>query len=497
MLDELAIIDIFERLKSALVGAAPALEHELLAMREQTYRGKPQEFFREQLVATLLDVDLSTAAGRRQIRRLLRSLEAGESLAQSLEALLDVAEARSRTLRISDVTQKNIHDLRDALQRLDAMAGLLDGDGRGDGLAARMEEQGDPAKVVEMFCAAIPYLRGLKVYHFLQRAEYPVVVPDMARQRLLYRLGMWPEMGQTRARLLGFQDLCATMARLTGESVQAIDLTLGLYSGAIARKRLFAPVCLSKPHCEECPVRERCSYYRYRRPDQETSEHSSMLEMKRENRPREKFERLGAGQVTDAELIAILIGTGATGKSALQVATTLLRMFETLEGVDAASLSELTAIKGIGRGKAIEIKAALEMGKRLFTRPLSKGVSISCSSDVFNAYQMRFRNAKQEEFLLLCLNTKNQVLKEVSVSHGSLSQSIVHPREVFKEAIRESAHGVLFVHNHPSGDPRPSDADVDLTRRLKEAGEMLKIKILDHIVIGDQNYYSFVDNKML
>jgi DNA repair protein RadC len=128
---------------------------------------------------------------------------------------------------------------------------------------------------------------------------------------------------------------------------------------------------------------------------------------------------------------------------------------------------------------------------------LSRGVTIACSSDVFNAYHMRFRTAAQEEFLLLCLNTKNQVIKEVCVSIGSLNQSAVHPREVFKEAIRESAHAVLFIHNHPSGDPRPSDADVNLTKSLKKAGEMLNIHLLDHIIVGDHNYFSFLDSKIL
>jgi len=492
MLDELAIIDIFEKLKTALLAAAPSLEHELLSIRERTWRGKPHEFFREKLVATLLEVDLTAAAGRRQVRRLLKSLEPGESLAQSLESLLDVAEAKARSLRVADITQKNIHDLRDALGRLDHLA-EAPGDG---GLAARIEAQGNPAHVVDMLASAIPQLRGMKVYHFLQQSEYPIVVPDVMRQRFLYRLGLWPEIGQTRALLLGFQDLCGTIARLTGEPAGGIDLLTGLYSGAITRRKLFAPVCLHKPLCEECPVRRQCSYYRYRGSAPEP-EKSNMRQMKRENRPREKFERLGPDQATDAELVAILLRTGAAGRSALEVSSNLLRVFETIEGVEAASVSELTAIKGIGRSKAVEIKAALELGKRLFTRPLSRGVKITCSSDVFNAFHMRFRMAAQEEFMLLCLSTKNQVLKEVSVSLGSLNQSSVHPREVFKEAIRESAHAVLFIHNHPSGDPRPSESDLALTRQLKDAGEMLKIKVLDHIIVGDQSYYSFADHKML
>lgn len=487
MLDEVAIIDVFERMKSSLLEAAPAFEHEIQSLRERSFKGQPGAFFQEKLVATLLDVDLSSATGRRQIRRLLQTLDDDEPLARALDALIGVAE--SRALRVSDVSQKNVLDLRDSLAGLD---GLANG-----GMADCLDAFGDPTKAVEAIASAIPALRGLKVYHFLRGCDYPVVTPDAARQRLLYRLGLWPEAGQSRARMLEFQDLCGSVARLTGEPAGVLDLVLGLYSGAVARKRLFAPVCLNQPVCEDCPVASRCSYHRYKGPPTVESDGSSIAQMTRENRPREKFERLGSAQASDSELLAILLRTGAAGKSALEVATNLLRVFETLEGVDAASINELTAVKGIGRNKAIEVKAALELGKRLFTRPLSKGVTISCSGDVFAAYQMRFRNAGQEEFLLLCLNTKNQVIKEVRVSVGSLNQSIVHPREVFKEAIRESAHGVLFVHNHPSGDPRPSNADIALTRRLTEAGDMLSIKIRDHVVIGDQTYFSFLDHKML
>lgn len=491
MLDELAIIDIFEKLKTSLVDAAPAVEHELLELRDGRWREAPPEFFREKLVAALLDVDLSAASGRRQVKRLLGSLDSDDSLARSLDALLSVADAKARSLRVSDVTPKNIHDLKDALHRLDGMTG-----GTPDGLGALIEAQGHPTKVVELFSRAIPYLRGLKVYQFLRSLEYPIVTPDAARQRLLYRIGLWPETGQSRERLLAFQELCGSVARLTGESMGGVDLILGLYCGAIKRRKQFAPPCVARPLCEDCAINGQCSFHRYRGSFPETDT-SNIRNMRPENRPREKFERVGAENVNDADLLAILLRTGLAGKSALEVATNLLRVFESLEGLDTAALSELTAVKGVGRGKAVEIKAAIELGKRLFTRPLSKGVQITCSSDVFNAYHLRFRASRQEEFLLLCLNTKNQVTKESRISVGSLNQSVVHPREVFKEAIRESAHGVLFVHNHPSGDPRPSNADIDLTRQLKDAGEMLKIRILDHIVIGERNYYSFLDNGTL
>jgi DNA repair protein RadC len=153
-------------------------------------------------------------------------------------------------------------------------------------------------------------------------------------------------------------------------------------------------------------------------------------------------------------------------------------------------------VKGIGPAKAAEIKAAIELGRR-HQRPMLAGASFCASKDVADYYVPRLRDAKREEFRCVLLDTKNRVIKEVSVSNGSLTASLVHPRETFKDAVRESAAAVIFVHNHPSGDTNPSQEDILLTRRLVQAGELLGIQVLDHIIIGDGVHFSFRDRGLM
>lgn len=155
---------------------------------------------------------------------------------------------------------------------------------------------------------------------------------------------------------------------------------------------------------------------------------------------------------------------------------------------------------GIGPAKAVEIKAAIELGKRVTASehdPRKEWNPISGSRDIFQKYRTRYKAATQEEFLLVILNTKHKIQKDVSISVGTLNSSIVHPRDVFHHALREAAASVIFVHNHPSGDPTPSPEDFSITKRLAEAGTILGIKVLDHIIIGSHDYYSFADSGTL
>ena len=212
-----------------------------------------------------------------------------------------------------------------------------------------------------------------------------------------------------------------------------------------------------------------------------------------ENQPRERFEQLGPSALSSAQLLAILLRTGTGKISALDLANTLLHTFGSLRGIEDASLKELCRLRGIGKIKAVEIKAAIELGKRFLQESHNPGFLIKESDDVFQRHKLSFTGLKQETFFILLVNTRNQVTKECEISRGSLTSSTVHPREVFKEAIRESASGVVFIHNHPSGDPSPSRADIALTQRLKEAGKILGIRVLDHVVIGENRYFSFAD----
>jgi DNA repair protein RadC len=208
-------------------------------------------------------------------------------------------------------------------------------------------------------------------------------------------------------------------------------------------------------------------------------------------RPRERLQKLGAEALSAQEILALILGRGIAGESVMVTAQRLLGEFGSLKGVAAASLEQLSHVKGIGLAKAAQIKAAFELSSRVEgysetgQRPLVK-----TPDDVAGLVRSRLKDKKKEYFLALLLDTRNRLIKAAEISVGSLDSSIVHPREVFKEAISASAAAVIFVHNHPSGDPEASEDDVNLTKRLAEAGEVVGIEVLDHIIIGDNKYTS-------
>ena len=202
-------------------------------------------------------------------------------------------------------------------------------------------------------------------------------------------------------------------------------------------------------------------------------------------RPREKLLRYGPGILSLQELLAIIIRTGSRDANAIQLAESILYQFKDLRGINHASIEELcNAAAGVGEAKAAEIKAALELGRRLNQQD-SEVVRIKSPQDVAAWVMEELRYLQQEQFRILLLNTKNVIIACEEVSKGSLNSSIVHPREVFARAIRRSAAAIILVHNHPSGDPTPSQEDINITRRLVEVGRLVGIEVLDHLVIGD------------
>lgn len=219
-----------------------------------------------------------------------------------------------------------------------------------------------------------------------------------------------------------------------------------------------------------------------------------------DERPREKLLKRGAAALSDAELLALVLRTGdaAAGKSAIDLGRELLERFDgNLRELAKAELNELQQIKGLGLAKAASIKAAFTLGSRFQARRLETLERFTSPAQVFDFFHHELRDNRKELFLILLLDGKNRITRKVQVSEGSLNQSIVHPREVFAPAVRESAAAVIFIHNHPSGDPAPSREDREITRRLKEAGEILGVRVLDHIIIGDGSYYSFVESGLL
>ncbi|RMF22864.1 MAG: JAB domain-containing protein [Deltaproteobacteria bacterium] len=212
------------------------------------------------------------------------------------------------------------------------------------------------------------------------------------------------------------------------------------------------------------------------------------------DRPRERLAAAGPSALSDAELLALVLGTGhpALG-DACDVARTLLDRFGGLRGVFGASGRELAGAPGVGRARAASLIAAAELGRRLASAPLEIGARLTCSREVFDHFAPLLADVKRECFYALLLDAKNRILAKVRISEGSLGASLVHPREAFRPAVREAAAAVLFLHNHPSGDATPSEEDRRTTMRLKEAGELLGIPVLDHVVIGRQEYFSFAD----
>ena len=208
-----------------------------------------------------------------------------------------------------------------------------------------------------------------------------------------------------------------------------------------------------------------------------------------QNRPRERFLKHGPETLSDAELFAIILRTGTLDENVIDMSNRLIAEYG-LDKLFECSLKELQKIKGIGPSKAMQILAMSELGKRYnqSKNPLKK---ISCAEDVFNYFHERLKDKKEEHFYILMLNTQNYIIGEQLVSKGILDASIIHPREIFKPAIKNSASKIILVHNHPSGDPNPSGEDLEITRKMIEVGEELDIKVLDHVIVGGDEWWSW------
>ncbi|HWR58905.1 MAG TPA: DNA repair protein RadC [Thermodesulfovibrionales bacterium] len=214
-------------------------------------------------------------------------------------------------------------------------------------------------------------------------------------------------------------------------------------------------------------------------------------------RPRERLIRYGSAGMSDAQLLAIILRTGGGGKGVLNLAMQLLDKFGGLRNIDGAAFGDLAAIKGVGPAKIAQLRAAFELGRRLMRETLGSNPVFSSSHSVYSFFAPVVKNMQKEIFIGALLDAKNRFVREVRISEGTLTNSLIHPREAFKEAIRESAASVIFVHNHPSGDPEPSKDDIAVTEKLKGAGQIIGISVLDHIIIGDGRYVSLKEKGIL
>ncbi len=226
-------------------------------------------------------------------------------------------------------------------------------------------------------------------------------------------------------------------------------------------------------------------------------DHITIKEMPEEERPREKMMKYGSDKVTNAELLAIIIRTGSRRASAVNLADKILSRAENLRELPNLSIQELMEIKGIGLAKGVQIKAALELGRRIASSFRLETRSISSPKDVADYLMEEMRYYQKEYFKAVFLNTKNQVISTEIISIGSLNSSIVHPREIFCAAVKKASASVILVHNHPSGDPTPSREDIEVTKRIVQAGEIIGVSVLDHLIIGEGRYYSFRESGLI
>ena len=219
-----------------------------------------------------------------------------------------------------------------------------------------------------------------------------------------------------------------------------------------------------------------------------------MKDLPEEDRPYEKCLRLGAGSLSDGELLAVLLRTGTKGSPSVAMADEILKLSKDkggLLGLYQLSLAQLQSVKGIGKVKAVQLKCIGELSKRISRTSACRGLSFSQPETIAEYYMEQLRHEEQEQLFCMMLDTKNHLLGEEMVFKGTVNGSLANPREIFLTAVSYHAVGILLVHNHPSGDPSPCRADLDFTERVRRAGDILGIPLIDHIIIGDHQFLSF------
>lgn len=226
----------------------------------------------------------------------------------------------------------------------------------------------------------------------------------------------------------------------------------------------------------------------------------TLSNLPKEERPRERLLSVGSENLSMTELLAIIISTGTHGSNVLDVAQELLSVYDgKLDMLFTADVQELSKLKGIGRAKAIQLKACFELSKRMHLSQFVKGDNyyFKSADDIANYFMPLLRFQKQEYLMCIYLNSRGKMLKSETISMGDIEGSMFYPREVFKGAVATSAYTIVLIHNHPSGDPTPSDSDIQVSKQLKEGGELLGIQMMDHIIIGDGRYSSMKERNLI
>lgn len=216
-----------------------------------------------------------------------------------------------------------------------------------------------------------------------------------------------------------------------------------------------------------------------------------------DERPREKLKRKGKESLSNEELIAIILKTGSKNESVKDIAIELSKTLNDIRDLHTISIADLIKIRGIKEAKAITLIAAIELGRRVYSFLDIDKVKITNAEDIFKIFRTDIIGLKQEKLIAVFLNTKNEVIASQTIFIGTQNQSVTHPREIFNYAIRYSAMKIILIHNHPTNDTNPSREDIEFTKNIRDAGELLKIPVIDHIIIGETNYFSFFDHHLI
>ena len=223
----------------------------------------------------------------------------------------------------------------------------------------------------------------------------------------------------------------------------------------------------------------------------------TLHDLPREERPRERLKKVGVDNLSLAELLALVIEKGKRGENVLTIAQNLISHFGNLENIKKASIEELCQVKGIGFATACKLKASFKLGEKAQTTSTKYGQKIESPKDVFELLKNDLGDKKKEHFKVLSLDSRNKLISIDDVSIGTINANLVHPREVFKTAIQHLAVSIILVHNHPSGDPEPSEDDLEITKRITKVGKLIGINVLDHIIITKAKFFSFKDKKLI
>lgn len=494
-MDDIQILDCFERLHQHLLYHEPQLQkritEEFVANR---YRQQPPSFFITYLVALLSGLDPKTAEAKRRIRRLVIDIDTNGFL----DCEASIIREKGGVFELA-ITDAQLEKLRVSVRNL-RLLGRACGDGEvvGEVFHNCLMENASLQERIVWLRRQFPCLTRLNAIQYLSAIGYPVLVPNSKSQVFLFRMGLLKETGPTSA--VQFEACCIveSLARSLKQCVGEINFWIQAFVGNIRDFAASAILCGTSPRCGHCNLQTYCHYFRYQRPKRaDANAPLGIKDWRPTDRPRERLLQSGAHALEDSELLAIVLRTGTGKTNVVDLARFLLERFGSLQGIEEATIEELREVHGIGKMKAVELKAIFELGRRQSYKPLVTGDVLDESSKVFDCYRARFSRVKQEEFILLMLDTKMKLIREEVISRGSLDAAVVQPREVFKAAIRASAAMVMFIHNHPSGDPSPSHDDFVITQRLEEAAELLQIQYLDHLIIGESSYYSFADAEII